>query len=257
MRRPVRLPCRWAACAALVLGVGCTGSGSYDANTAPTMEQHDLYFPISEHSPGSHYNALVNAGVTSANVCTTCHDATSNTPYSESTCTGCHTNAQGMSAGGPGCGAGRGQSLECTDDWHNNAGAGAFWVDGGQATCVLCHANDEVWRVADHATRVIGIPFDVSSRHSLHANPAPCLQCHLAPRNEPQNGHPAEPWALDFHSFDCSQCHLQSTPNPTANVAQPTDALHVNPPVPNYTFGPTTCIACHGTGNYLDGGPPQ
>ena len=240
--------------AALVLGAGCSSGPTYYANTAPTPQQHDAFFPISPGSVGSHAAAL--AAIPSDQLCTTCHDATTNAAFSESVCTSCHTNAMGMSAGNPtGCPPGRGNSLTCTDDWHLNQLVGGYQrPDGGQETCIRCHANDEVWRVADHSTRVIGIPFDIEN--GIHAFSS-CLVCHPNPRDVPEYGHAAQPWATDFVHPDCTQCHLEYDKNPAQFVLQPTDAVHVNPPVPGYSFGPSSCVICHLTGNYLDGGPPQ
>jgi hypothetical protein len=239
--------------AALALGAGCSSGPVYHANTAPTPQQHDTFFPISLGSVGSHGGAL--AAIPADQLCTTCHDATSNSAFSESVCTSCHTNANGVSVGMQGCGPLRGGSLTCTDDWHANQEVGGYQrPDGGQETCIRCHANDEVWRVADHSTRVIGIPFDIEN--GIHAFLS-CLVCHPNPRDVPEYGHAAEPWATDFVHPDCTACHLENQKNLPQFVTQPTDPVHVNPPVPGYTYGPTACVVCHVTGNYLDGGPPQ
>jgi hypothetical protein len=182
---------------AAALLAGCAPplpGGQAPAFTDPTPAQHaQQFFPIE-------------SGVHAVD-CQQCHGGSDT--FAQVDCTGCHTQAT-------------------TEPKH--AGVGGFqWLSTGEETsssCLRCHADAQVNRLADHLPWVITPPGTTAGhKHYLVS----CLACHPSPRAD-------KPFGQDFTRKDCSACHTQPD----------VDASHLGRP--GYSYATAVCLTCHANG---------
>lgn len=166
---------------------GCYACHKAGGAMDPTI--HGVFFPI---GPGTKH---------AGSACASCHaDATSRQIV---TCNGCHAH-------------------DATPTTARHKAVAKFTYD--PATCLACHADGQVNKVAAHAAFAIAT--------GAHATSG-CLECHTASRID-------KPQGRDFSKFECTGCH----------AATPTNANHAN--VPGYLFDSASCYGCHASGTSID-----